>query len=203
MDKKFFGLVTVVASLALLGAGCSSYTGTLEPEAMMDDGGETKDGVTMEVPAPGSKDVDEMMVGGEEAMMDDGMDEVMDGDKDAMMGDKMEEVMEESMDEMMDEAVVKEFSMDSFVVMEDGKPKPQFSVKEITVNKGDKVKLKVTVTSGSHNFKLDEFGIYEQTPLNEEVVIEFTADKAGEFVYYCNMPGHRANGHWGTLKVLE
>ena len=99
--------------------------------------------------------------------------------------------------------VVKEFSFDSFVEFVDGQPKPQFSLKEITVNKGDKVKLKTTNTKGMHDFKLDEFGIYASTPLNQEVVVEFTANKVGEFVYYCNQPGHRQAGQWGTLKVLE
>lgn len=101
-----------------------------------------------------------------------------------------------------EEAAVKEFSMTSFVEMVDGKPKPQYSLKEITVNKGDKVKIKITVTKGTHNFNLDEFNVHAETPLNQEVAVEFTADKAGEFIYYCSMPGHRANGHWGTLKVL-
>ena len=102
------------------------------------------------------------------------------------------------------ERAVKEFAMDSFVEFADGKPKPQFSVKEITVNKGDLVKLKITVTSGMHDFKIDEFDVYADTKeLNKEYLVEFTADKVGEFVYYCNQPGHRTNGHWGTLKVLE
>src|SRR3989344_1087240 len=106
-------------------------------------------------------------------------------------------------DVVTEESITKEFSMNSFVVMEDGKPKPQFSVKNIEVKKGDKVKIKVTVTAGNHDFNIDEYEVHEKTPLNEEVVIEFTADKTGEFVYYCNMPGHRANGHWGTLTVVE
>ena len=99
-------------------------------------------------------------------------------------------------------APVKEFTMTSFVEMVDGKPKPQYSLKEITVNRGDLVRIKITVTAGTHNFNLDEFNIYAETPLNQEVTVEFTADKAGEFIYYCSIPGHRANGHWGTLKVI-
>ena len=68
----------------------------------------------------------------------------------------------------------------------DGKPKPQFSVKEITVNKSDY-----------------EFNVYADTPSGKETVVEFTANQAGEFIYYCNQPGHRENGHWGTFKVIE
>ena len=101
------------------------------------------------------------------------------------------------------EQAIKEFAMDSFVEFVDGKPKPQFSVKEITVNKGDLVRLKITVTSGRHDFKIDEFNVYADTPSGKETVVEFTANQAGKFVYYCNQPGHRANGHWGTLKVIE
>lgn len=96
-----------------------------------------------------------------------------------------------------------EFVIESFASSENGQFLPQFSLKEMTVRKGDKVKLKVTVTSGIHNFNIDEFDIHEATPLNEEKIIEFVADEAGEFVYYCGKPGHREAGQWGTLKVLE
>ena len=54
---------------------------------------------------------------------------------------------------------VKEFSMDSFTEIIDGKYFPQFSVKNITVKKGDTVRLKINTTSGEHNFKIDEFNI--------------------------------------------
>lgn len=101
------------------------------------------------------------------------------------------------------ERPVKEFSMTSFTEIIDGQYFPQFSMKELEVNKGDLVRIKVTVTSGEHDFKIDEFNVYSETPLNEEVVIEFVADQAGEFVYYCAKPNHRKNGHWGTLTVLE
>lgn len=98
---------------------------------------------------------------------------------------------------------VKEFAMESFVEFVGGQPKPQYSLKEITVNRGDLVRIKITVTSGMHDFKIDEYNVYADTPLNQEIVVEFVADKAGEFVYYCTKPGHRQNGHWGALRVLE
>ena len=98
---------------------------------------------------------------------------------------------------------VKEFVMESYVNMIDGKPAPRFSLDTITVNKGDLVRLKIIVTNGRHDFKIDELGVFADTPTGEETVVEFTADRADEFVYYCNQPGHRANGQWGTLKVLE
>ncbi|MDO8668508.1 MAG: cupredoxin domain-containing protein [bacterium] len=99
-------------------------------------------------------------------------------------------------------APVKEFVMDSFYEMVDGQPKPQYSLKEITVNQGDLVRIKITVTKGAHDFKIDEYNVYADTQPNQQMTVEFTADKIGEFIYYCTKPGHRANGHWGTLKVL-
>lgn len=98
---------------------------------------------------------------------------------------------------------VKELTMTSFYELVDGKPKPQFSLREMIVRKGDKVRIKVTNTKGDHDFRLDEFNVNVATPLNEEVVVEFTADKAGDFVYYCGKPNHRTLGQWGTLKVTD
>lgn len=101
------------------------------------------------------------------------------------------------------ERPVKEFTMTSFTEIIDGKYYPQYSEKELTVNKGDLVRIKITTTSGKHDFKIDEFNVYSETPLEEEVIIEFIADEAGEFIYWCTKPKHRENGHWGTLTVLE
>lgn len=95
---------------------------------------------------------------------------------------------------------VKEFTMRSWYSPED--KRPYFSLGEIVVNQGDIVRLKVTNTFGNHDIKIDEFNVFAETPLNQETVVEFVADKAGEFVYYCSKPGHRAAGQWGTLKVL-
>lgn len=76
-----------------------------------------------------------------------------------------------------------------------------YSLKEMRVKKGDMVRVKATNTKGMHDFVIDELGVKKELPLNEEVVIEFTADKSGEFVYYCSKPGHRAKGQWGKLIV--
>ena len=76
-----------------------------------------------------------------------------------------------------------------------------FSLKEIRVKKGDLVRVRATNTKGMHDFVIDEFGIKKELPMNEEVTFEFTADKTGEFIFYCSKPGHRAKGQWGTLIV--
>lgn len=96
---------------------------------------------------------------------------------------------------------IKEFYVESYVNMMNWIPAPRFSLSEIQVNVWDKVHLKIKATSWIHNFKLDEYDIFVDTPTGEEVVVEFVADNAWEFIYYCNMPWHRESGHWGTLIV--
>jgi nitrous oxide reductase len=96
-------------------------------------------------------------------------------------------------------APVKEFSMTAYC---DAKGK-WYSLKEMSVKKGDLVRVKITNTAGMHDFTIDEYGIKKELPLNQEVIVEFVADKVGSFVYYCSKPGHRAGGQWGTLTVSE
>lgn len=76
-----------------------------------------------------------------------------------------------------------------------------YSLKEIRVKKGDTVRITATNIKGMHDFALDEFGVQKELPMNEAVTIEFTADKTGEFIYYCSKPGHRAKGQWGKLII--
>lgn len=102
-------------------------------------------------------------------------------------------------EEKINEGSLKEFSMTSYY---DATGK-WFSLKEIVVNKGDTVRIKITNTKGTHDFTLDEYRIKEMTPLNKEVTVEFTADKVGEFEYYCSVPGHRQGGQFGKLIVKE
>jgi heme/copper-type cytochrome/quinol oxidase subunit 2 len=96
---------------------------------------------------------------------------------------------------------IKEFTMTAYY--DPALKKPVFSLPEMSVKKGDMVKVKITNTMGMHDFTIDEFNVAKELPLNEEVIVEFTPDKVGEFVYYCSKPGHRANGQWGTLRVTE
>ena len=77
-----------------------------------------------------------------------------------------------------------------------------FTPSLITVNKGDRVKITFVNSSGFHDFKIDEYGIaapQKQSPSTS--VLEFTADKAGSFEYYCSVGSHRAQGMKGTLIV--
>ena len=77
-----------------------------------------------------------------------------------------------------------------------------FTPSSITVKKGDKVKITFKSIDGFHDFKIDEYGIAtQQLKSPAEEVLEFTADKVGNFEYYCSVGSNRAMGMWGTFEV--
>lgn len=77
-----------------------------------------------------------------------------------------------------------------------------FDPKEITVKKGDIVKITFKNTEGFHDWNLDEFNAHsKKVKANEEDTITFTADKTGTFEYYCSVGSHRAMGMKGNLIV--
>jgi nitrite reductase (NO-forming) len=78
-----------------------------------------------------------------------------------------------------------------------------FSLKEIVVKKGDKVHITITNTAGDHDFNIDAYAIKSETPLNKPTVIEFIADKVGDFEFYCSKYSHRMIGQTGMLRVIE
>lgn len=98
---------------------------------------------------------------------------------------------------------VKEFSMTSWMETIDGKMSAHFSLSEMVVKKGDTVRVKVKNTKGTHDFKIDEFNVALDTPEGQEVMVEFVADKVGDFEYYCSKYNHRQIGQKGTLRVTE
>lgn len=77
-----------------------------------------------------------------------------------------------------------------------------FTPNAITVNKGDHVKITFTNAGGFHNLRLDEFKVSTDTiKTGESQTIDFIADQAGTFQYYCSVGTHRQMGMWGTLTV--
>ena len=77
-----------------------------------------------------------------------------------------------------------------------------FSVNEIRVKKGDKVKINFTSTDGLHDWVVDEFNARtDKVNTQASDSVEFTADKTGTFEYYCSVSIHRAAGMKGNLIV--
>jgi cytochrome c oxidase subunit 2 len=76
----------------------------------------------------------------------------------------------------------------------------------ITVSKGDRVILKLRSADVTHGFSLKAFGIYVANGIQpgKSVYVSFTADKAGTFVFRCNVFCGDVHQHMeGTLIVRE
>lgn len=78
----------------------------------------------------------------------------------------------------------------------------RFTPNEIRVKKGDKVKVVLNVLDMQHDFVVDELDIRTKIgKAGETVEVEFTANTAGEFEFYCSVGSHRAQGMVGTFIV--
>ena len=79
-----------------------------------------------------------------------------------------------------------------------------FKPNEITVKKGQKVKIVLNAVSLQHDFVIDEFNVKSDTvPSGQSTEVTFTPDKTGEFEFYCSIGNHRAQGMVGKLIVTE
>ncbi len=74
----------------------------------------------------------------------------------------------------------------------------------IRVNVGDTVRLTYENGGGFHDWVLDEFDAStRRISGGSTATIEFTADQAGTFEFYCSVGNHRARGMVGDFVVVE
>lgn len=72
----------------------------------------------------------------------------------------------------------------------------------IRVKVGQTVKIEMTSMDMMHDFNIDELGVkIPVTKSGSTASVEFTAQKAGEYEFYCSVGEHRQNGQVGTLIV--
>lgn len=73
----------------------------------------------------------------------------------------------------------------------------------LVVQEGDLVRIEFESVGGMHDWVVDEFDARTDIVRDGEglTVVEFVADQAGEFEYYCSVGSHRANGMVGLLVV--
>ena len=66
----------------------------------------------------------------------------------------------------------------------------------VTIQKGDQVRLLVTSKEGTHGIMIPDLELStDKIAPGEEQTLEFVAQEAGTFQYYCNVPcgpGHRS-----------
>lgn len=80
----------------------------------------------------------------------------------------------------------------------------KFDPAEITVKKGEKVRLTLKGGDMLHDWVVDELGLATaKIKAGEVTSIEFTPTKVGTFEYYCSVGSHRAMGMVGNLIVTE
>lgn len=74
---------------------------------------------------------------------------------------------------------------------------------DLVVQQGDRVEVTLCVTGGTHDWVIAEFGAAtERISVGDECsTVEFVADQAGEFEYYCGVGNHRAEGMAGRFVV--
>jgi len=77
-----------------------------------------------------------------------------------------------------------------------------FNQKEITVKKGDRVRITYANGGGTHDLRIAGYDVGTKVmSAGQSETFEFVADETGEFQYYCSVGNHRAMGMWGTLTV--
>jgi cytochrome c oxidase subunit II len=70
----------------------------------------------------------------------------------------------------------------------------QFDPSVITVNQGDRVRIKITSLDVTHGFALPDFNINQTLEPGKEVMVDFIADKKGEYPFHCSVicgEGHK------------
>lgn len=80
---------------------------------------------------------------------------------------------------------------------------PKFQPSSMTASKGQVVQLKITATDMGHTFTVDELGVNITVGRGQTIPYQLRAEKTGSFTFYCAVPGHRAAGMEGTIKVTE
>jgi nitrite reductase (NO-forming) len=75
---------------------------------------------------------------------------------------------------------------------------------DLFANEGDTVSITLVIGDGRfHDIVIDEFNaatpVFGET--GQEETIQFVADQAGTFFYYCSVSGHRQSGMEGQLII--
>jgi plastocyanin len=171
----------IIILLLVLGGGLYLFSGRTAEDSM--------DKQEPVVTTPGLEESDDATMEEDSMMEDEAMMESGSEPDDAMMEE--DSMME---DEAMMESDVKTFEVNGGSYY--------FTPDTITVNEDDTVKIVFTNDGGTHDWVIDEFNA--RTPITqtgETAEIEFVADQAGTYEFYCSVGNHRELGMVGTLVV--
>ena len=73
----------------------------------------------------------------------------------------------------------------------------------IRVKEGDMVKLNIKNIDLAHGFRIFEFGVNERLAPGKTTTVEFTADKAGEYIFFCSVPCGKGHGGMNGKLIVE
>lgn len=72
------------------------------------------------------------------------------------------------------------------------------------VNRGERVRITLVNDQGTHDLVVDGYNVRTKTiQVGQSETIEFMAEEAGVFEFYCSIGSHRQMGMKGTLVVKE
>ncbi len=75
--------------------------------------------------------------------------------------------------------------------------KYRFDPKEIRVREGERVRLLITALDRKHGIRIKEFGVKTVLEKGKETVVEFVAERAGEYKFKCSV---RCGWRHGSMK---
>ncbi len=79
----------------------------------------------------------------------------------------------------------------------------EFIPSTIKVKKGEKVKLTITSQDVRHGFAIADYGINQDLVPGETNVVEFVADKEGQFNFFCSVQCGSGHGGMNGLLIVE
>lgn len=81
----------------------------------------------------------------------------------------------------------------------------EFSFSPASINVKASEKVKITFKNNGrapHNLVIEGLNIGTKTISGGQIdIVEFTASSSGTYTFFCSIPGHRASGMEGSLKV--
>jgi len=78
-----------------------------------------------------------------------------------------------------------------------------FTPNVIIAEIGKEITIEINNIDIIHSFDIDEFNVHVFLPAASVRTATFTPNKTGEFMFYCNIPGHTEAGMRGRLVVVD
>ncbi len=78
-----------------------------------------------------------------------------------------------------------------------------FTPSTIIVNQGDTVHINLTASGGNYDFTQPDMGLKLTLASGQTKVVQFDADTAGKFTFYCSSCGGPSKGPVGYIEVVS